>query len=188
MISTSLKSFLLLLNLFLFSNSFCQPVFPLNTEKEVEFSNVIQIDSSDKNELFNNSKLWVVKNFKSANDVIQFENIDQGTIIGKGNFSIKSTGLGFAGTVHKDHSGIITFTFEISNKDNKTRIRIYDISHKAKYSGGAINNTKPECGGMTMTVKTWNTIQQQAFDEITATLNTYEAHMKKSKIKSNEDW
>src|SRR5437867_924517 len=111
-----------------FNFSFGQISFPTNNENnEVEFVKVLELDSMSKKDVFNTSKLWIANYFKSANDVIQFENIDDGKIVGKGNFRINSTGMGIGGTIHETQSGTVSFTFEISAKDNKCRIIIHDI-------------------------------------------------------------
>lgn len=181
------KSFVLFF-FFIFSKSFCQKIeFPINSETmEVEFVKVLNIDSIPKKELFNKSKLWIVDKFKSANSVIQYENQEEGKIVCKGNFKIVSTGNGLNGTIHRTHAGIINFTIDLSCKDGKSRIKIYNIMHEANYAGGSIKNENPDCGNGVMTVKTWNSIQKQAYKHIESLIIQYSTYM--MDISSEQKW
>lgn len=61
---------------------------------KVVYTGVIKVDSVSKNELYNRAKLFFVKNYKSANDVLQLDDKETGQIIGKGIFKIPTgTGL-----------------------------------------------------------------------------------------------
>ena len=84
--------------------------------------------------------------------------MEDGKIVGKGNFEIVSNGYGLNGTIHPNSAGIVTFTFEITAKDNKCRLRIYDFNHIAKAGGGKIDNVKPECGTFNLPIKSCNCI------------------------------
>lgn len=157
---------------------------PLNTSGKAEFTKTIDLDSISKKKLHAKAKLWVVNAFKSANNVIQYDDADEGRIVGKGNADIRGNGTGMAGSIHRDQAGHVNFTVEILSKDNKCRIRIYDIYHEAVYSGGVIENKKPACGGLYMTAKTWNSIQKQTSDLITGiALNFRDAI-----TNENNDW
>jgi hypothetical protein len=175
--------------LLLFSISgFSQVEFPRNKETDqIEFVRVIQLDSIPKKDIFYKSKLWVVELFKSANDVIQYENIEDGKIVGKGNFKIVSTGLGLNGTIHPNSAGIVSFSFEITSKDNKCRIRIFDFTHTAKMGGGKIDNERPDCGTFNLPMKSWHTIQQTAIDETKSILQSFDSNMKKS-VSNKDEW
>jgi len=54
----------------------------------VTYSGVAKVDSLDKNALYLKAKKWFVSTYKSAKDVIQFEDKESGEITGKGNFKI----------------------------------------------------------------------------------------------------
>jgi hypothetical protein len=102
----------------------------------------------------------------------------------KGVISIKSTGMGMSGTIHYQQAGHIYFTLEVAVKDNRVRVRAYDFHHEAQYSGGKINNLKPACGTMFMTIKTWNSIKNQTIDSIEDMFNEFQATLKGNK----DDW
>lgn len=85
------KSFLV--TMFLISiTSFCQEKFqeslPLENGKVV-YTEVIKIDDLSKSDLYKRAKKWVVLNYKSANDVIQLDDKEDGIIIAKGTFGIR---------------------------------------------------------------------------------------------------
>ena len=59
-------------------------IFP-NENGFVTYSDVVYLDSSySRKLLFENAERWFVDQYRSAQDVIQYKNIDQGEMIGKG--------------------------------------------------------------------------------------------------------
>ena len=55
-----------------------------------EYSSIITLDSTyKKDDLYRNAKLYFVDNYKSAKDVIQYDDKDQGKVIGKGLLYLK---------------------------------------------------------------------------------------------------
>jgi hypothetical protein len=50
----------------------------------VVYTNVIKVDGVTKDQLYNRAKIFFVKNYKSANDVIQLDDKETGQIVGKG--------------------------------------------------------------------------------------------------------
>ncbi|MCC8426944.1 DUF4468 domain-containing protein [Mucilaginibacter sp. UR6-11] len=50
----------------------------------VVYEGIVEMPGKPKMDLYNNAKQWFVDCFKSAKDVIQNEDKDQGRIIGKG--------------------------------------------------------------------------------------------------------
>jgi Domain of unknown function (DUF4468) with TBP-like fold len=96
-------------------------VFPI-VEGKVVYG---QIDSvaATKDELFIRAKVWLVNTFKSAKAVIQLDDKEAGKLMGKGvdTYSFKY------GINYMDISGGIYYTIQIDCKDNKARIRIFNI-------------------------------------------------------------
>lgn len=54
----------------------------------VTYTAVIHVESADKNTLYTRAKKWFVDTYKSAKDVIQLDDKENGEITGKGNFKI----------------------------------------------------------------------------------------------------
>lgn len=163
------------------TEAYAQPKFPLNDEGRIEFKKIIPLDSASKASHFGKARLWVANTFKSAKDVVQYESAQEGKILCKGVFVINPTGMGANGTIHRTQAGWVSFTMEITIKDDRCRIRSYDFTHDAEYRGGDLQNLKPACGGMVMTVKTWNSIQQQVIDRMEGTFSDFEKAMNTKK-------
>lgn len=181
-----MKHVIVILLLCISALSSAQVSFPLNDAGEVEFIKVIQLDSSTKDNNFNKSKLWVANAFKSAQDVIQYENREEGKLVCKGLIAIKSTGMGMGGTIHWSQAGNVLFTLEMGVKDDRCRIRIYDLTHQAENAGGNLNNIKPSCGTLSMTLKTWNSVKIQALENVNDIISEYEAALNKES--KGDDW
>jgi hypothetical protein len=151
------------------------------------FSEVVEVPNVTKDELYIRGKSWFAKTFKSANNVIQMDDKDAGKIIGKGAIMIESncTICGASG-IHTSNGGPVSFTIEVSFKDNKFKYDITGLTHSAKSPGGNLENEKPDCGGMAMTKKTWAAIKTQTEEKVLAmitSLKTAETSAAKS-----EEW
>ena len=102
-----------------------------------EYSEVVQLDSTYKKDmLYKNSKLFFADAFKSAKDIIQYDDRDEGKVIGKGNFNIEGGQAVFLNYVTE--KWIVNFSLELFSKDGKYRYRIYDfnIEFRRVASGG----------------------------------------------------
>jgi len=84
---------------------------------------VADVPGFSKDQLFDKAKIWLAENFASSQDVIQYENQEKGTIIGKGSIPhYRAPGLGMLVRV-----GDLRFTIVINTKDDKIRVTIKDI-------------------------------------------------------------
>lgn len=178
---TIMKHVFLILSLLAAMVSHAQPKLPLDAEGHIEFKKIIPLDSTAKASHFGKAKLWVANTFRSAQDVIQYESAQEGKLLCRGVFAINTTGMGANGTIHRTQAGFVSFTMEISIKDDRCRIRSYDLTHEAEYSGGNLQNIKPACGGLVMTVKTWNSIQLQTAERMEVTFLDFEKAMNTTK-------
>ena len=93
-----------------------------------EVSQVVELPDLSKKQIFDSSKIWLAKTFQSSNDVVQYEDLSTGTIIGKGNMKYPCTNtfkcMAFA-------NQIILFTLTIDTKDNKARLTFNDLRSKS---------------------------------------------------------
>ena len=87
------------------------------------FENVVQVDSTfSKKQLFAKGREWFVNYYKSANDVLQMDDKEEGVLIGKGlhkyNFfnGINSSSIA------------LYFTVNLTVKDGKYRYQIYNFN------------------------------------------------------------
>ena len=88
---------------------------PLPPE-ELIIQEIFEVDKS-KDELFHLSMEWAAKTFKSAKAVIQYEDKEEGIIVGKG-FVVVRYGMGVPADTY--------FTLTIEVKDKKARATIED--------------------------------------------------------------
>ncbi|EKF48438.1 hypothetical protein J671_2258 [Acinetobacter sp. 1130196] len=90
-----------------------------------EVSQVIEIPNKSKDQIFEDSKIWIAQSFKSANNVIQYADKSTGSIIGKGNIQYPCDGFIDCGAFGNDK---VNFTIKIDTKDNKARVTINDVT------------------------------------------------------------
>jgi len=89
----------------------------------IVYETVKEIPGISKTKLFGASKKWMADSFKSASHVIQSEDEPTGQIVGKGNTIITYVKKGaLFGAGYN-----LEFTVQVDCKDDKYRIRIYDI-------------------------------------------------------------
>jgi len=110
---------ILLTNTFAFSQT-------INNDKNGYYE-IIEVDSLSKEQIYNRSKEWIALNYKSANDVIQFDTEDK--IIVKGVF--KMPYLTYEHTYN--HSLIISF------KENRFKVEMILNSMHSNLSTDIIN-------------------------------------------------
>jgi hypothetical protein len=108
---------------------------------QYEFTEVVQLDSTYKKDiLYRNAKLFFANLFKSSKDILQYDEREEGKVIGKGTIQI----TGHQNILLSDFSEIRTtnFTLEISCKDGKYKYRLYGFS--SEYIYGQCDKRKPE--------------------------------------------
>jgi hypothetical protein len=105
------------------------------------YSEIVDIPGKTKDQIYDQSRQWIAKSFKSSNNVIQYLNAESGTIIGKGNMPFPCRGYIECSAYANSN---INFTLTIDVKDNKSRMSFNDlgihmppsISGGVKFNGG----------------------------------------------------
>jgi hypothetical protein len=97
-------------------------ILPINQKSIVSYTEVINIDSTNKEILYNRAKRWVVDNYKSGKDVIQLDDKENFEIIGKG-FHSETWQV----TFYAFQDINIWHTIKIITKDNKYKYEITDF-------------------------------------------------------------
>ena len=77
-----------------------------------------------KNQIYERSKIFIAENFKSAKAVIEYDNKEQGTLIGNGNVMYPCGNFFTCGALKNVR---ITFQMRIDVKDEKIRITFNNI-------------------------------------------------------------
>lgn len=137
--------------------------FLTKAQDAVKFSDVVLVENTTQKQLFERSKIWLTKTYKSAKDVIQSADTESGTIIGKANFSFNPKSFMGSEAV----KGTINYTISIFSKDGKYKYVIEDFRHE-KF--GLVTNaeeTEMSLFGSSkgFKKKTWQDIQNQCQEE-----------------------
>lgn len=89
-----------------------------------DITEIVELSNTTQAQAYNASKMWFANAFKSANNVIQYDDAATGTIIGKGNMDYPCKGawncLG-----HPNYK--VSFTIKVNTKDNKARLLFSDL-------------------------------------------------------------
>jgi len=101
-------------------------VFPRNEKKEIVYESVIEIDSVNKNELYERARLFIANYYKSAKTVIDYSDKESGQIIIKPVFSAKIKSMGSLYDI-----GHWNYVFTILVKDNKYKFIIGNFVEKS---------------------------------------------------------
>jgi len=102
-----------------------------------EVSDVVELPNMNQKQIYDQSKIWMAKSFKSSNSVIQYEDVNTGTIIGKGNMKYPCKGTW---NCLANVDNLILFTIKVDTKDNKARITFNDLQLRTnpRNSGGIV--------------------------------------------------
>lgn len=112
---------------------------PTNETGSIVFTEVISVDSINKNELFRRAKIFFVEYYKSANHVIQLEDSENATLIGKASSSFAvSAGMGIYSTLH------LKYTLKIQAKEGRYKYEIYDLIFSGTYGDVPAENSFDE--------------------------------------------
>lgn len=70
----------------------CAGMQPIS-EADKTIERVVEAPNYSKDQIFSATKIWVAENFKSAKSVIEYENKEEGTIIGNGVIAYPCSGM-----------------------------------------------------------------------------------------------
>jgi hypothetical protein len=101
----------------------CAGMHPV-AETDRSFERIVEVTGYSKDQIYSFSKIWVAENFKSAKAVIEYDNKEEGVIIGNGVIPYPcSGGLSCMGTADWK----VPFTMRIDIKDQKFRLTFSNI-------------------------------------------------------------
>jgi len=92
---------------------------------DLQSEKIFQVPNLSKDEIFERSKMWIARNFKSAKAVIEYENKEKGTIIGNGAVST-SINMGLSPIT-------ATFTMQEDIKSGRVRLKIDNVQQAGGY-------------------------------------------------------
>jgi hypothetical protein len=112
-----MKYIILSLTLFYFQSIYCQNELPTK-DGRVFYEEVDSSVIASKSQLYDRAKVWFTNSFKDSKEVIQLDDKEAGTIIGKGIFNF------YRGLT----PCFCNFSIRVDSKENKFRIQVYDIT------------------------------------------------------------
>lgn len=94
---------------------------PIDTvSNKYQYREVVTVNGVTKDQLFDKARQWFVSNYKDASEVLQVQDKESGTLVGKGLFTVN-----FQGGQRK-----VFHTVSIDCKDGKYRVTITDFMLK----------------------------------------------------------
>lgn len=151
---------------------------PTPTEKPfTEVVQVVDLPNQSKDDLFESSKIWMAKTFRSSNNVIQYADKGTGSIVGKGTFPYPCKGFMDCSAFGKDYIG---FTLKIDTKENKARVSFSDLTWKSmpSVSAGVYNR------GGEFPLRTVQ-MQEQVKEKIESIIQQYKTDVVKQQSDTN---
>ncbi|WP_461491001.1 DUF4468 domain-containing protein [Pontibacter sp. HJ8] len=119
-----MKRLILLLLALLPLFSFAQSTPPRDESGKIVYSEVVPVEGLSQQELYSRARAWFATTFNSANDVIQMDSKEEGTIIGNG-----ITDLDIGNSKQKVH-----FTLSLQFKDGRYKYEITNIAYQGNYN------------------------------------------------------
>lgn len=113
-----------------------------NLKFQQEYSEIIQIDSASKDELFVRARSWFSKVFNNPQLVIEISDKEIGELQGKGTFT-------FFNYYGSDYNGLIQFSIGIFCKNGKYKYVLNSFTHKGDPLPGRIGTWKNDLGPLT---------------------------------------
>lgn len=101
----------------------CAGMQPIS-EADRTFNAVYEVPEATKEKIFTATKIWIAENFRSAKAVIEYENKEEGTLIGNGVIPYPCSGLD---CVAKGN-WTVPFTMRVDMKDQKFKLTFTNIS------------------------------------------------------------
>jgi hypothetical protein len=153
------------------------PKFPIDEQSgKIVYTEVVNIDSTSRSELYLRAKTWFVHNFNSANNVIQLDDKESGKLIGNALFDVRLS------LMSKQNAGFVRFLVEIQVKDGRYKYTFTDFWHEAGTTDiatpGDLTLKEPGGGIMSMGIKNWNGIKSQTISTVTSMILSLKLAMK----------
>lgn len=99
----------------------------------IEFTEVVNIDSATKVQLFEQGRRWFAATFGDSKSVLEISDKESGELTGKGNVKFYHTLNNTITDYESEYSGIITFQISILFKDGKYKVTITNFTHEATH-------------------------------------------------------
>ncbi len=102
--------------------------------QELEIEQVFQVPGFAKDSLFDGVKIWIAENFKSSKAVLEYENKEDGSLIGNGMVGYPCEGLSCIG----QEGNKVLFTMKVEVKDEKFRLSFSNLKVYHPYFSNSV--------------------------------------------------
>lgn len=158
---------------------------PVDQNNFVTYEEVISVDSTSKNEMFDRARMYFSKVFKSSKNAIDYIDKESGTIVANGVIPANSKSLGMV-----FNYGYWDFTYTIIVKDNKykyTITKFYEKSNSPKYQDiGSIETGNDRIKLLTTPSKgQFKIMKDFLHQDVTSLISILKIQMK---VKTNNDF
>lgn len=180
--------------------SFFILVFPsmLFCQNALIFTEVIQVDNTSKEQLFDRAKMWFTTIYRSSSDVLQIIDKDNGQLVGKAAMTYHSSI--FKGS--EATKGDIRYQVSIFFKDNRYKYEFTNFIHE----GNSYNSTgaasfglitdENECprkfnnimAGTKWCNNVWTDLKEKIDSEMKTTIESLKSQMINSIETENSNW
>ena len=99
------------------------PEIPYNSKEKVSYTEVVQVPDATREQLYLRAKAWFSNAFKDSKEVIQMDDRESGTIMGKGNKTI------WLETAFVPVEVTLHFTVKVFCKEGRYKYEITDMSY-----------------------------------------------------------
>ena len=128
------------------------PELPLENGKII-YTEVVEVESKSKDDLYTSAREWFAKSYNSANNVIQMDDKESGKIVGKALMPVYHKAFG------SDYdSGNIHYTISIYLKDGRYKYEVSDFYHTGTVAG------VPDYGNCEKMINTEKKAYRKAFN------------------------
>lgn len=94
----------------------CASLSSVPDNETMIIQHIIDVPGQSKTKIFEKSKMWIAQNFKSAKAVIEYENKEEGVIIGNASITRPASLANITG------GGLVRFNVKEEIKDEKARL------------------------------------------------------------------
>ena len=175
-----IKYLFLAASLFLIKGSYAQDSIPEN------LTGIISVDSATKLKLYETAKTWILTRFTTADNMIQFDDKEQGFIFATCHIIMEKKYQLF-GSVTDNNT--LTFKLEMNFKDHKFKYDIKNILYSYTVISGGPNKGYHQSSLNhldALTKKEPSEVQQEAILKLKAIVE--EMKVKMMLAKNNGDW
>ncbi len=144
-----------------------------NIKPDAELQKIVEVPGFTKQQIHQQAKIWIAENFRSAKSVIEYDNPEDGVLIGNGRTAVPKMWYFSMGQGADDST---CFTMRIDSKDGKFRVTFFNIVLDIGPSYGMYKSPGGE-----------RPIRQAEFEKMKPILLNYADRIKDSIIKHTED-